>query len=85
MDARRFQYRIFGRRRSCTTIDNSPRVAHALALGRRGASNESHHRFTDMRMDKGRRIFLHASADLAHHDNHLGLRVRLKKLQDFRR
>src|SRR5690606_9495623 len=56
-------------------------VAHALALGRGRAGDEADHRLGHVLGDVLGRLFLGGAADLADHDDALGLLVRLEQLQ----
>src|SRR5690606_26756938 len=56
-------------------------MAHALAGRSRRAGDEADHRLADMGGDELGRLLLGAAADLADHDDALGLRVVLEQLQ----
>src|SRR5690606_4785595 len=56
-------------------------MAHALALRRRGAGDEAHHRLGHVLGDVLGRFLFGRTADLADHDDALGLLVGLEQLQ----
>src|SRR3546814_1186328 len=60
---------------------NRPGVAHALAGRCRGTSDKAHHRLGHVFSDELGRFLLGTAADLANHDDALGLRIVLEKLQ----
>src|SRR5690606_39968104 len=79
--ARLFQRRELALGRARTARGDRARVAHALALRRRGTGAEAHHRLGHVFADELGRFLFGTAADLADQDDALGLRVVLEQLQ----
>src|SRR5690606_2262072 len=65
-----------------TTGDDRTGMAHALACRSSHTRDVGHDRLGHVGLDVGRGFFLGAAADLADHDDGLGLRVVLEQLQN---
>src|SRR5688572_8925650 len=63
------------------SADDRPGVAHALALGRRAASDECHHRLDHVLLDPQSGVGLVGPANLADHHHRISLLIALKELE----
>src|SRR6185503_8054227 len=79
-DAALLHHRELLLRRALAAGNDRARVAHALARRRGDAGNETHDRLLHVLLDPLRRGFLVRAADLANHDDGLGLRVVVEHL-----
>src|SRR3990172_1903374 len=70
------------RRRPLAAGDDGAGVAHPLPLGGGLPRHEPHHRLGHLRFHVGGRLFLRRAADLADHDDRLGLRIGLERGKD---
>src|SRR5450755_908891 len=72
---------LLGLGRAGRARDDGARVAHRLALGRGEARHVGDHGLGHVLLDEGRRPLFRVAADLADHDDRVGLRVLLERPQ----
>ena len=58
-------------------------MAHTFAFWCSNTRDVRHHRFSDIRFDKSRRLFFRAAANLTNHHNRFGLRIVLEQTQNI--
>src|SRR5690606_38933991 len=80
-NTRGFQRRVLVLGAALAAADDGAGVAHAFARRRGEARNVAYHRLGHVGLDVPGSLFLGGAADLAHHDDALGLRVGLEQLQ----
>src|SRR3989338_7899785 len=80
MDAAFLHHRELVIRAALTARDDRTGMAHALAFRRGNARDETDYRLLHVVLDPARAFFLVAAADLADHDDRIGIRVVVEQL-----
>src|SRR5690606_34802410 len=82
LDATGFHHRQLLLGGALATGDDGAGMAHALARRGGDAGDEADHRLLHVRLDPVGGFFLVAAADLADHDDRIGIRILVEELQD---